>query len=86
MARSLRPTTIGRLVFFVIVRSVYQTERASSNLTLDVKYAVHFRAGLEEAIFFGLDDFAPHVECAYSVEHTRDGAIEEFPSINKTVS
>ena len=36
------PASIRRLVFFVIVRSVYQTERLFSNLTSGPKNGVHF--------------------------------------------
>ena len=36
------PASIRRLVFFVIVRSVYQTERPFSNLTPGPKIRVHF--------------------------------------------
>ena len=36
------PASILRLVFFVIVRSVYQTERPASNLTPGPKIGVHF--------------------------------------------
>ena len=38
----LQPASIRRLVFFVIVRSVYQTERPLSNLTPGPKIGVHF--------------------------------------------
>ena len=37
------PASIRRLVFFVIVRSVYQTERPVSNLTSGPKNGVHFK-------------------------------------------
>jgi transposase InsO family protein len=39
------PASIRRLVFFVIVRSVYQTERPFSNLTPGPKIRVHFTYG-----------------------------------------
>ena len=44
LKRDLRrqPGSIRRLVFFVIVRSVYQTERPFSNLTPGPKNRVHF--------------------------------------------
>jgi len=38
------PASIRRLVFFVIVRSVYQTERPFSNLTPGPKIRVHFNS------------------------------------------
>jgi hypothetical protein len=43
------PASIRRLVFFVIVRSVYQAERPFSNLTPGPKIRVHFSTGVCQA-------------------------------------
>ncbi len=48
------PASIRRLVFFVIVRSVYQTEPPFSNLTSGPKNGVHFMVR-----WFKLDEPAP---------------------------
>jgi len=46
------PASIRRLVFFVIVRSVYQTERPVSNLAPGPKIGVHFSSG---SLFWSVD-------------------------------
>jgi hypothetical protein len=55
---AFNPASIRRLVFFVIVRSVYQTERPLSNLTPGPKNRVHFRFAIHAELALQLMDRA----------------------------
>jgi hypothetical protein len=67
------PASIRRLVFFVIVRSVYQTEPPFSNLTPGPKIRVHF-IGVLYSVFLAVEEITKDVYAEVSAATPENAA------------